>query len=57
MIGEANTNDGNAREEEGWELNPTRYSKWYRVKSKGELELGLSSGVILSFIGSWNIFQ
>lgn len=23
-------------------MNPSRYSKWYRVKPKGELELGLS---------------
>ena len=34
MMGEANANDGNAREEDGWQLNPTRYSKWYRVKSR-----------------------
>lgn len=41
-VGKANSNDDNAREEEGWRVNPTRYFKWYWVKSKGELELGLS---------------
>ena len=24
-----------------WRLDPSRYSKWYRVKTKGELEIGL----------------
>ena len=28
--------------EEVWRLDPSRYSKWYRVKTKGELEIGLS---------------
>ena len=27
---------------EVWRLDPSRYSKWYRVKTKGELEIGLS---------------
>ena len=40
--GEENADDNNAREEGVWRLNPSRYSKWYRVKPKGELELGLS---------------
>ena len=25
-----------------WRLDPTRYSKWYKVKPKGALEIGLS---------------
>ena len=28
--------------EEVWRLDPLRYSKWYRVKTKGELEIGFS---------------
>ena len=28
--------------EEVWRLDPSRHSKWYRVKTKGELEIGLS---------------
>jgi len=28
--------------EEVWRLDSSRYSKWYRVKTKGELEIGLS---------------
>ena len=28
--------------EEVWRLDPSRYSKWYRVKTKGELEIGSS---------------
>ena len=28
--------------EEVWRLDPSRYSKWYRAKTKGELETGLS---------------
>ena len=28
--------------EKMWRLDPSRYSKWYRVKTKGELEIGLS---------------
>ena len=28
--------------EEVWRLDPSRYSKWYRAKTKGELEIGLS---------------
>ena len=31
-----------ARVEEVWRLDPLRYSKWYRVKTKRELEIGLS---------------
>ena len=40
--GGENADGNNAREEGVWRLNPSRYSKWYRVKPKGELELGLS---------------
>lgn len=40
--GEKNPGGDNAREEGVWRLNPSRYSKWYRVKQKGELKLGLS---------------
>lgn len=40
--GEEHADVNNAREEGVWRLNPSRYSKWYRVKPKGELELGLS---------------
>ena len=29
-------------EEEEWHLEPSRYSKWYEVKLKGQLEVGLS---------------
>lgn len=29
----------NAREEDVWRLNPSRYSKWFRIKRKGELDL------------------
>ena len=32
-----------ARVGEVWRLNPSRYLKWYWVKTKGELEIGLSS--------------
>ena len=28
--------------EEVWRLDPLRYSKWHRVKTKGELEIGFS---------------
>ena len=28
--------------EEVWRLDPSRHSKWYRVKTKRELEIGLS---------------
>ena len=31
-----------ANVEDVWRLDPSRYSKWYRVKTKGELEIGLS---------------
>ena len=32
-----------ARVREVWRLSPSRYLKWYWVKTKGELEIGLSS--------------
>ena len=32
-----------------WRLDPTRYSKWYKVKPKGALEIGLS----LVHVRSW----
>lgn len=40
--GEKNPGGDNAREEGVWRLKPSRYSKWCRVKQKGEMELGLS---------------
>ena len=40
--GEENADGNNAREEGVWWLNPSRYSKWYQVKPKGQLELVLS---------------
>ena len=40
--GEETASDDNASAEEVWRLDPSRYSKWYRVKTKGKLELELS---------------
>lgn len=37
-----NVDGDTAREEGVWRLNPSRYSKWFRVKMKEELELDLS---------------
>ena len=34
--GEKTASDDNASAEEVWRLNLSRYSKWYRVKTKGE---------------------
>ena len=39
IIGEG---EETASVKEVWRLDPSRYSKWYRVKTKGELEIGLS---------------
>ena len=36
-------------EEEEWRLEPSRYSKWYKVKPKGQLEVGL----LLVWVRSW----
>ena len=36
-------------EEVEWRLEPSRYSKWYKVKPKGQLEVGLS----LVWVRSW----
>ena len=33
-----------------WRLDPSRYSKWYRVKPKGELEFGLSLVCVRSWV-------
>ena len=33
-----------------WRLDPTRYSKWYKVKPKGALEIGLSLVRVRSWI-------
>ena len=44
-----NAEGDNAREEGVWRLTPSRYSKWYRVKRKVELELGLP----LVRVGAW----
>jgi len=35
---------------EVWRLDPSRYSKWYRVKPKGELEFGLSLVRVRSWV-------
>ena len=36
--------------EEVWCLDPSRYSKWYKVKLKGELEVGLSLVRVRSWV-------
>ena len=33
-----------------WRLDPTRYSKWYKVKPKGALEIGLSLVRVRSWV-------
>ena len=33
-----------------WRLHPSRYSKWYKVKPKGELEVGLSLVRVRSWV-------
>ena len=33
-----------------WHLHPSRYSKWYKVKPKGELEVGLSLVRVRSWV-------
>lgn len=48
--GEENVDGNNAREEGVWRLNPSRYSKWYWVKPKGELELGLSLVTVKAWV-------
>jgi len=41
--GEKNAGGDNTREEGVWRLNLSRYSKWYRVKQKGETRTWLVS--------------
>ena len=47
-------NEGDAEtdkfEEAEWRLDPSRYSKWYKVKPKGELEVGLSLVRVRSWV-------
>ena len=52
--GEENVDGDNARAEGVWRLNPSRYSKWFRVKKKGELELGLSLVRVRSWVHRFN---
>ena len=33
-----------------WRLDPSRYSKWYRAKTKGELETGLSLARVTAWV-------
>ena len=49
-----NAEGDNAREEGVWRLTPSRYSKWYRVKRKGELELGLPLVRVRAWIHRFN---
>lgn len=42
--GEENATGKYAREEGAWSLNPSRYSKWYRVKPNGGAGTWLVSG-------------
>ena len=41
-------NDCESNEE--WRLEPSRYSKWYKVKLKGQLEVGLSLVRVRSWV-------
>jgi len=49
-----NAEGDNAREEGVWRLTPSRYSKWYWVKRKGELELGLSLVRVRAWVHQFN---
>lgn len=42
--------DTDEAEGEAWRLDPSRYSKWYRTKPKGRLELGLSLVRVRSWV-------
>ena len=37
-------------EKKDWRLNPARFSKWYRVSSKGQLEIGHSRVRVRSWV-------
>ena len=52
--GGENADRENAREEGVWRLNPSRHSKWFRVKKKGELELGLSLVRVRAWVHRFN---
>ncbi|PFX18796.1 hypothetical protein AWC38_SpisGene16828 [Stylophora pistillata] len=43
-----------ASEEGVWRLNPSRYSKWFRVKRKGDLEFGLSLVRVRAWVHRFN---
>ena len=45
-----NEADKEKAEDRDWRLDPSRYSKWYRVKPKGELEFGLSLVRVRSWV-------
>lgn len=52
--GRENVDSENAREEGVWQLNPSRYSKWFRVKRKGELEFGSSLVRVRAWVHRFN---